>query len=107
LILVLSGSMTLRSPEGFEVVTQGQLVFFEIGETGAHQFYNHGAESCTYLDLRITIGLDVCEYPDSEKLIQSRQLCFTKSRPVLNTTKAKKMCKQFGTSCKMRKTSSN
>jgi len=68
LIMVLSGSMTLRTPEGFQKITQGQLVFFEIGETGAHQFYNHGAEPCTYLDFRTTIGLDVCEYPDSGKV---------------------------------------
>ena len=39
------------------------------GETGAHQLYNHTDEPCTYLDLRSFIGHDVCEYPDSGKLI--------------------------------------
>jgi uncharacterized cupin superfamily protein len=61
--------MTLRTPVGLEIVTRGDLVFFEMGETGAHQFYNHSSESCTYLDVRSYIGFDVCEYPDSDKIL--------------------------------------
>jgi uncharacterized cupin superfamily protein len=68
LILVLSGSMTLRTEQGFEIVKQGQLIFFEIGETSAHQFYNHEKEPCTYLDIRTTLGMDIAEYPDSGKV---------------------------------------
>jgi uncharacterized cupin superfamily protein len=69
LFMVISGSMTLRTPEGFEIVSGGDLVFFEMGETGAHQFYNHSSEPCTYLDIRTSIGFDVCEYPDSDKIL--------------------------------------
>jgi uncharacterized cupin superfamily protein len=69
LFMVLSGSMTLRTPEGLEIVTTGDLVFFEMGETGAHQFYNHTSEPVTYLDVRSYIGYDLCEYPDSEKIL--------------------------------------
>lgn len=69
LFMVLSGSMTLRTPEGFEIVASGDLVFFEMGETGAHQFYNHTLEPATYLDIRSYIGYDLCEYPDSEKIL--------------------------------------
>jgi uncharacterized cupin superfamily protein len=69
LFMVISGSMTLRTPEGFEIVTGGDLVFFEMGETGAHQFYNHTTDSTTYLDIRTYIGYDLCEYPDSEKIL--------------------------------------
>jgi uncharacterized cupin superfamily protein len=61
--------MTLRTPEGFFVVKSGDIVFFEMGESGAHQFYNHTSEPCTYLDIRSYIGFDVCEYPDSEKIL--------------------------------------
>jgi uncharacterized cupin superfamily protein len=68
LFLVLSGSMTLRTPNGLEIITTGDIVFFEKGETGAHQFFNHSTEPCTYLDVRSFIGYDVCEYPDSEKI---------------------------------------
>jgi uncharacterized cupin superfamily protein len=69
LFMVISGSMTLRTPEGFEIVTGGDLIFFEMGETGAHQFYNHTLEPVTYLDIRSYIGCDLCEYPDSEKIL--------------------------------------
>jgi uncharacterized cupin superfamily protein len=69
LFMVISGSMTLRSNEGLEKVTCGDLIFFEMGETGAHQFFNHTAEPCTYLDIRTYIGYDVCEYPDSDKIL--------------------------------------
>ena len=67
--LMLTGSATLRTPEGLTEVHPGDMLFFEAGETGAHQLYNHTDEPCTYLDLRSYIGHDVCEYPDSRKLI--------------------------------------
>jgi uncharacterized cupin superfamily protein/uncharacterized protein YbcV (DUF1398 family) len=69
LFMVLSGSMTLRTPEGLEIVSGGDIIFFEMGETGAHQFFNHGTEPSTYLDVRSFIGYDICEYPDSGKLL--------------------------------------
>jgi uncharacterized cupin superfamily protein len=68
IILVLSGSMTVRMNKGFEIIQKGQIAFFEIGETGAHQFYNHESASCTYLDIKTNVGIDVCEYPDSGKI---------------------------------------
>lgn len=69
LFMIISGSMTLRTPEGLQVVEAGDLIFFEMGETGAHQFHNHTAEPCTYLDIRTFIGYDLCEYPDSDKVL--------------------------------------
>ena len=65
----MSGSATLRTPDGLEIVDEGDLVFFEAGESGAHQLYNHTDKPCTYLDMRSYIGYDVCEYPDSDKII--------------------------------------
>jgi uncharacterized cupin superfamily protein len=69
LFMVISGSMTLRTPEGLKNVSGGDLVFFEMGETGAHQFHNEGTEPCIYLDIRTFIGFDICEYPDSGKIL--------------------------------------
>jgi len=68
LIMIVTGTMTMRTQNGFDIMTKGDIVFFEMGETGAHQFYNHSSESCTYLDIRTLIGVDVCEYPDSGKV---------------------------------------
>jgi len=68
LFLVLSGEATLRSPEGFQKISKGDIIFFEEGASGAHQLYNHSKAPCVYLDLRTTCSMDVCEYPDSGKL---------------------------------------
>ncbi len=68
LFMILSGEATLRSPKGFQKVSQGDIVFFEEGPTSAHQLYNHSGFPCVYLDLRTTFGIDVCEYPDSGKV---------------------------------------
>ena len=69
LFMIISGSMTLRTIDGLEIVSVGDLIFFEMGETGAHQFFNHTSEPCTYLDIRSYIGHDICEYPDSGKIL--------------------------------------
>jgi uncharacterized cupin superfamily protein len=69
LFMVVSGTMTLRTPDGLDIVASGDIIFFEIGETGAHQFFNHGTEPCIYLDVRTFTGYDICEYPDSGKIL--------------------------------------
>ncbi len=67
--MIISGSATLRTPKGLEFVNTGDLIFFEKGETGAHQLYNHTTEHCVYLDIRTYLGFDVAEYPDSDKIL--------------------------------------
>lgn len=69
LFMLVSGTMTLRTNGGLEIVDSGDLIFFEMGETGAHQFYNHSDEPCIYLDVRTFTGCDICEYPDSNKIL--------------------------------------
>jgi len=69
LFMILSGSATLRTPHGLEIVNSGDLIFFEKGETGAHQLYNHTEEICIFLDIRTYTGYDIAEYPDSDKIL--------------------------------------
>lgn len=69
LFMIISGSATLRTPDGLEIVNSGDLIFFEKGEKGAHQLYNHTAEVCIYLDIRTYTGYDIAEYPDSGKIL--------------------------------------
>jgi uncharacterized cupin superfamily protein len=68
LFYIISGEVTLRSPEGFQKIARGDLIFFEEGPLGAHQLYNHSDSPCVYLDIRTKFGIDVCEYPDSGKI---------------------------------------
>ncbi|MFC3416202.1 cupin domain-containing protein [Algoriphagus hitonicola] len=67
--MILSGSMTLRSEQGFQKLQVGDLAFFEKGKNGAHQFYNSNDEPCIYLDIRTFMGFDICEFPDSGKVL--------------------------------------
>jgi len=60
--------VALRTPEGFQKLEQGDIIFFEEGYSGAHQVYNHADFPCVYLYLRTTSGIDVCEYPDWGKI---------------------------------------
>jgi uncharacterized cupin superfamily protein len=77
---VVAGEVTLRSPEGFEKLEAGDMVFFEEGPTSAHQLYNHSDAPCMYLDIRSACGIDVTDYPDSGKIaiLPSREI-FEKS----------------------------
>ncbi|HAR44421.1 MAG TPA: hypothetical protein DCS07_17620 [Bdellovibrionales bacterium] len=68
LFVILEGEATLRSQEGFQKVSKGDVIFFEEGPAGTHQFYNHGDMPLVYLDIRTRANVDVCEYPDSGKI---------------------------------------
>jgi uncharacterized cupin superfamily protein len=68
LFYVISGEATLRTPDGFQKVMTGDIVFFEEGPTSAHQLYNHSDSPCIYLDIRSFFGIDVTDYPDSGKI---------------------------------------
>ena len=68
IFVIMEGEATLRSPDGFQKVSKGDILFFDEGPGGAHQLYNHGREPCRYLDIRTEANVDVCEYPDSKKI---------------------------------------
>jgi len=69
LFMIISGSATLRTPGGMEIVNSGDILFFEKGEKGAHQLYNHTMVPCIYLDIRTFFDFDIAEYPDSDKIL--------------------------------------
>lgn len=69
---IISGAMKLRSTDGIQLLSEGDVVHFETGENGAHQFFNHTQDFCTYFDVRVCSGIDVVVYPDSGKIMISR-----------------------------------
>ena len=69
LFYIISGSATLRTPEGLTEVSEGDILFFAAGEKNAHQLGTQLDTPCVYLDLRTSIGYDIVIYPDSNKLI--------------------------------------
>ena len=68
LFYIIKGQVTLRSPEGFQKLVQGDIIHFEEGADGAHQLYNHTDSDCVYLDIRTKANIDICDYPDSGKV---------------------------------------
>jgi uncharacterized cupin superfamily protein len=68
IFVILAGKAMLRTPDEFVELNEGDIAFFEMGPTGAHQLFNHTEHPCKYLDIRTNMGLDVCEYPDSGKI---------------------------------------
>lgn len=68
LMVIISGSLTLRTQDGLEIINQGDLIFFEMGKSGVHQLFNHTKEPSTYLDIKTFSENDICEYPDSGKV---------------------------------------
>ena len=68
LFVIFSGTATLRTPDGFQKVESGDIVFFGVGESSAHQLFNHSNKPCIYLDIRTVRELDLTEYPDSGKV---------------------------------------
>ncbi len=68
LFIILEGEGTLRSPESYQTIKKGDIIFFEEGSSGTHQLYNHSDGNLIYIDIRTRGNIDVCEYPDSGKI---------------------------------------
>lgn len=66
---ILSGEGVLKTPDGEQTVTAGDLLFFPANEIGAHKLTNTSeTEKLVYLDFDVLHDLDVAVYPDSGKL---------------------------------------
>jgi uncharacterized cupin superfamily protein len=66
-LFVLSGRGKVRTPEGLTEIGPGDYVSFPPGGP-AHQLVNDGVEPLVYLGMAATAGVDVVEYPDSNKV---------------------------------------
>ncbi len=66
-LFVLSGTAKLRTGEGLTPLGPGDYVSFPAGGP-AHQLVNDGSEPFVYLGMSATQGVDVVEYPDSDKV---------------------------------------
>jgi uncharacterized cupin superfamily protein len=66
-MFVISGTAKVRTPEGESVIGPGDFVSFPAGGV-AHQLINEGPEPLVYVGMSATKGVDVVEYPDSDKV---------------------------------------
>ena len=65
---MLTGTPTLREPDGEEVLRPWDVAVFTRGPGGAHEVRNDTAETATVLMLSTIAGLEMCVYPDSGKI---------------------------------------
>ncbi len=66
-LFVISGTATVRTPEGLTPIGPGDFVHFPPGGP-AHQLVNDGTEPLVYVGLGAGVGADVVEYPDTDKV---------------------------------------
>src|SRR5687767_12549672 len=69
-LFVISGHAKVRTPEGETPIGPGDFVSFPVGGP-AHQLVNDGEEPMVYLGMSAGVGLDIVEYPDSDKVAAS------------------------------------
>jgi uncharacterized cupin superfamily protein len=67
-LLVLEGTVTLRTPAGERELARGDIVAFPTGPGGAHDVRCSGGEAARVLMLSTMSDPELCVYPDSEKL---------------------------------------
>lgn len=68
LLLLLTGTLELRAPDGVRRVEAGDVVAFPRGEGGAHGFRNPGDSPARYLMLSEMNYPELVVYPDSDKV---------------------------------------
>jgi uncharacterized cupin superfamily protein len=68
LLVVLAGQPSLRTPDGWRELEEGEVVAFLRGEQGGHQLVNHTRETVRFLAFSTSGDPDLVIYPDSGKL---------------------------------------
>jgi uncharacterized cupin superfamily protein len=67
-LLVVSGTPTLRTPEGERALRPWDVAVFVRGEAGAHEVRNDSGEPARVVMLSTASDPEVCVYPDSGKV---------------------------------------
>lgn len=67
-LILLKGSLALRTPAGWQRLAEGDVVRFGVGEDGAHQLVNDSDQDVMFLAISTHGQPDVVIYPDEGKL---------------------------------------
>ena len=67
-IVVLSGTPTIRTPDGEQELAEGDVHCFGTGSSSAHQGINNSDAPVRYLMLSSKPAADFAEYPDGKKI---------------------------------------
>jgi uncharacterized cupin superfamily protein len=67
ILVVLEGRPSLRTPEGWREMEDGEVVCFRVGEEGAHQLVNRGDETVRFLAIS-NQQTDIVVRPESNSI---------------------------------------
>ncbi len=67
-LLVMTGDVRVRAPQGTSSATAGELVCFPAGPDGAHQVWNEADAAARVVMFSVATVPEVCVYPDSDKI---------------------------------------
>ncbi len=66
---IISGEGILKTPQGERKVRTGDLLFFPVGQDGAHKLTNSSEiENLIYIDFDVVHDVDITVYPNSGKI---------------------------------------
>ena len=61
---IISGTATLKTPDGDRIVTEGDTIVLPANASGAHQLTNTSDDALVYLDISTAESPDVVFFPD-------------------------------------------
>jgi uncharacterized cupin superfamily protein len=67
-LLVLSGTLTVRHPDGEAELGPGDLASFRAGPSGAHKLTNKGDQTVRFTMISTRVDPSMAVYPDSDKI---------------------------------------
>lgn len=88
MVLVLSGTPTLRGPDGEQELVRGDVVLFNRGPEGAHKLTNRGGEPARVLIFSSETEPEMITYPDSDKVLAARNVGDEPARVLMISTLA-------------------
>lgn len=68
LVIVLAGRPSLRTPDGWRELAEGEVISFQRGAAGAHQLVNRTEQTVRFLSVSTSGDPDIVIYPDSDKI---------------------------------------
>ena len=67
-LLVVTGTPTVRTPDGDRTLREGDVLVFPVGEQGAHAVRNDGDETVRVVMFSNLAEVEIAVYPDSDKV---------------------------------------
>ena len=68
MLIVLDGSITVRTSEGSQLAGRGDAMIFRTGPQGAHQMINTSDSEARILMISTMVEPEIAEYPDTGKI---------------------------------------